>query len=181
VQPDDLKLVQRLALGDDAAFEAIVAAHKDVVVRLARVVTGDDSAAHDAAQETFIRLWRNPGAFAGGSMRAWLCAVARNLALNEMRSGRRRTQRHERKDASQSPTPPPRKAQDRERLAQVRAFIETLPEQERSALLLYAVEGLDQTEVAQALNTSAAAIKQAVLSARNKLRQRFGDDSAVSS
>ena len=60
-------------------------------------------------------------------------------------------------------------------LAQVRAFIETLPEQERSALLLYAVEGLDQAEVAQALGTSPAAVKQAVLSARKKLREKFGE------
>lgn len=181
MQSDDLILVQRLSRGDDVAFEAIVAAHKDVVVRLARVVTGDDSAAHDAAQEAFVRLWRNPAAFAGGSLRAWLCAVARNLALNELRSGRRRNLRHERKGAGNSPTPPPMKAHDREQLTQVRAFIDTLPEQERSALLLYAVEGLDQTEVAQALNTSPAAIKQAVLSARKKLKDRFGEDSAISS
>ncbi|MCC6150120.1 MAG: RNA polymerase sigma factor [Planctomycetes bacterium] len=175
MQADDLHLTQRLAQGDDAAFEAIVAAHQDVIVRLARTITGDDSAAHDAAQEAFIRLWRNPRAFVGGSLRAWLCAVARNLALNELRGGKRRALRHDRREASDAPTPPPMKAEDREKLAQVRTFIETLPEQERSALLLYAVEGLDQTEVAQALGTSPAAVKQAVLSARKKLREQFGE------
>lgn len=152
-----------------------MAAHQDVVVRLARSIAGDDAAAHDAAQEAFIRLWRNPRAFSGGSLRAWLCAVARNLALNELRGGKRRALRHERREAGDAPTPPPMKAEDRERLAQVRAFIETLPEQERSALLLYAVEGLDQAEVAQALGTSPAAVKQAVLSARKKLREKFGE------
>ncbi|CAG0951386.1 ECF RNA polymerase sigma factor SigE [Planctomycetaceae bacterium] len=175
MQRDDLQLTQRLAQGDDAAFEQIVAAHQDVVVRLARAITGDDAAAHDAAQEAFIRLWRNPGAFTGGSLRAWLCAVARNLALNELRGGKRRALRHERREASDAPTPPPMKAEDREKLAQVRAFIDTLPEQERSALVLYAVEGLEQSEVAQALETTPAAIKQAVLSARKKLREKFGE------
>lgn len=164
-----------MAQGDEAAFEAIVAAHKDVVVRLARLVTGDDSAAHDAAQEAFIRLWRNPGAFAGGSLRAWLCALARNVALNELRGGKRRSLRHERREADDAPTPPPMRAGDREKLAQVRAFIDSLPDQERSALLLYAVEGMEQAEVAQALDTSPAAVKQAVLSARKKLRERFGE------
>lgn len=175
MQTDDTHLTQRLAQGDDAAFEQIVAAHQDVVVRLARTITGDDAAAHDAAQEAFIRLWRNPGAFTGGSLRAWLCAVARNLALNELRGGKRRALRHERRDTSGASTPPPMKAEDREKLAQVRAFIDTLPEQERSALLLYAVEGLEQSEVAQALETTPAAIKQAVLSARKKLREKFGE------
>lgn len=175
MQANDLQLIQRLAQGEDGAFDAIVAAHQDVVVRLARTVTGDDAAAHDAAQEAFIRLWRNPGAFSGGSLRAWLCAVARNLALNELRGGKRRALRHERREASDAPTPPPMKAEDREKLAQVRAFIDTLPEQERSALLLYAVEGLEQTEVAQAMETTPAAIKQAVLSARKKLREKFGE------
>ncbi len=116
-----------------------------------------------------------PGRVHGGLLRAWLCAVARNLALNELRGGKCRALRHDRRDAGDAPTPPPIKAEDRERLAQVRAFIDTLPDQERSALLLYAVEGLEQAEVAQALDTTPAAIKQAVLSARKKLREKFGE------
>ena len=100
----DIELVTRLAAGDDAALEAILDAHQDAVVRFARTVTRDRNAAHDAAQEAFIRLWRNPKSFAGGSLRAWLFTVARNVALNEFRSTRRRTARIEK--VVQPPQPP---------------------------------------------------------------------------
>ncbi|RIK63702.1 MAG: RNA polymerase subunit sigma-24 [Planctomycetota bacterium] len=173
---DDLTLLQRLHGGDLGALDALVTAYQDIVVRFARIVTLDDSAAHDAAQEAFVRLWRNPRALAGGSLRAWLCAVARNVALNDLRSARRRARRQESRPEGRA-TPPPQKASDREHLARVRAFIDTLPEQERAALLLYAVEGMDQSEVAQALGTTAAAVKQAVLSARRKLREKFAESS----
>ncbi|MCA8919353.1 MAG: RNA polymerase sigma factor [Planctomycetes bacterium] len=173
----DTELVTRLADGDDAALEAILDAYQDAVVRFARTVTRDANTAHDAAQEAFIRLWRNPKSFSGGSLRAWLFTVARNVALNEFRSTRRRTARIEK--AAQPPQPPTAvaRASDAERLKQVREFIDTLPEQERSAITLFAAEGLTQQEVADVLGTSAGAVKQAVLSARSKLRERFGDSS----
>ncbi|MCA8936137.1 MAG: RNA polymerase sigma factor [Planctomycetes bacterium] len=173
----DTELVTRLADGDDAALEAILDAYQDAVVRFARTVTRDANTAHDAAQEAFIRLWRNPKSFSGGSLRAWLFTVARNVALNEFRSTRRRTARIEK--AAQPPQPPTAvaRASDAERLKQVRDFIDTLPEQERSAITLFAAEGLTQQEVADVLGTSAGAVKQAVLSARSKLRERFGDSS----
>ena len=173
----DTELVTRLADGDDAALEAILDAYQDAVVRFARTVTRDANTAHDAAQEAFIRLWRNPKSFSGGSLRAWLFTVARNVALNEFRSTRRRTARIEK--AAQPPQPPTAvaRASDAERLKQVRDFIDTLPEQERSAITLFAAEGLTQQEVADVLGTSTGAVKQAVLSARSKLRERFGDSS----
>jgi RNA polymerase sigma-70 factor, ECF subfamily len=169
----DLELVTRLARGDSAAFEAIVYAHQDAVVRFARTVTRDESAALDAAQETFIRLWRNPASFTGGSLRAWLFTVVRNVALNELRGTRRRTARIEKvAPPAQAPDALQHTA-DAEQLQQVRDFIATLPEQERSALTLYAAEGLSQAEVASVLGTTEGAVKQAILSARKKLRERF--------
>lgn len=173
----DLSLVSRLASGDESALDAIVDAHQDAVVRFARAVTRDENSALDAAQEAFIRLWRNPKSFTGGSLRAWLFTVARNVALNEFRSTRRRTARIE-KAATPSQLPAPAAhAADAERLSQVQDFIATLPEQERSAILLFAAEGLSQAEIADVLGTSTGAVKQAILSARTKLRERFGESS----
>jgi RNA polymerase sigma factor (sigma-70 family) len=147
----DLELVTRLARGDSAAFEAIVYAHQDAVVR----------------------FWRNPASFTGGSLRAWLFTVVRNVALNELRGTRRRTARIEKvAPPAQAPDALQHTA-DAEQLQQVRDFIATLPEQERSALTLYAAEGLSQAEVASVLGTTEGAVKQAILSARKKLRERF--------
>jgi RNA polymerase sigma-70 factor (ECF subfamily) len=178
--PDDLELVTHLGRGDHAALDAIVHAHQDAVVRFARTVTHDENTALDAAQEAFIRLWRNPRSFTGGAQRAWLFTVARNVALNEFRSTRRRTARIENAAAPVSPPTALQHTADAERLRQVQDFITTLPEQERSAIILFAAEGLSQVEIAAVLGTSEGAIKQAILSARKKLRDRFeevGQDS----
>lgn len=173
----DLELVTRLATGDDAALEAILDAHQDAVVRFARTVTRDQNAAHDAAQEAFIRLWRNPKSFREGSLRAWLFTVTRNVALNEFRSTRRRTARIEKAETAPQPPSAIDRAADAEKLRQVREFINTLPEQERSAITLFAAEGLSQQEVADVLGTTPGAIKQAILSARKKIKERFGESS----
>ena len=175
--PDDLELVTRLGRGDSAALEAIVRAHQDAVVRFARAVTRDENTALDAAQEAFIRLWRNPKSFTGGSLRAWLLTVARNVALNEFRAGRRRTARIERVEPPPQPPTAEQHSANAESLQQVREFIATLPEQERSAITLFAAEGLSQAEVAKVLGTSEGAVKQAILSARRKLRERFEESS----
>ncbi|MBZ0136620.1 MAG: RNA polymerase sigma factor [Planctomycetes bacterium] len=173
----DLELVIRLVDGDEGALDAIIDAHQDAVVRFARAVTRDENSALDAAQEAFIRLWRNPKAFTGGSLRAWLFTVARNVALNEFRSRRRRTARIEKAAVPNQPYAPRARAADAEQLRHVEEYIATLPEQERSAILLFAAEGLSQAEIADVLGTSAGAVKQAILSARQKLRARFGESS----
>lgn len=173
IDTDDM-LVARLAHGDLGALDTIVSRHQDALVRITRVVTGDDALANDAAQEAFVRLWRNPQAFVGGTLRAWLITVARNVALNELRAARRRTARHD-KAATRPASDPALKVAGADRLAQVRAFIDTLPEAERTALVLFAVEGMSQHEIARVLATSEGAVKQAVLSARKKIRERFGD------
>jgi RNA polymerase sigma-70 factor, ECF subfamily len=142
-------------------------------VRFARTVTHDENTALDAAQEAFIRLWRNPASFTGGALRAWLFTVARNVALNEFRSTRRRTARIERVATPVQPPTALQHSADAERLQQVRDFIATLPEQERSSITLFAAEGLSQAEISAVLGTSEGAVKQAILSARKKLRERF--------
>lgn len=172
-QTDDV-LAARIRSGDLAALDAIVAAHQDALVRITRVVTGDDALANDAVQEAFVRLWRNPGAFVGGSLRAWLITVARNIALNEMRAARRRTARHD-KAALRPPSDPAIKVAGADRLAEVRAFMDTLSETERTALVLFAVEGMAQSEIARLIGTSEGSVKQAILAARKKIRDKFGD------
>ncbi|MBE7491934.1 MAG: RNA polymerase sigma factor [Planctomycetes bacterium] len=169
---EDLDLVRALARGEGQALDALLRRHLDAVVRVTRVVAGDDSAALDAAQEAFIRLWRDPAAFAGGSLRAWLITVARRVALNEHRGNTRRAARNE-TATPRTPSDPELKAADAEHLANVMAFLDTLPELERTALTLFAVEGMSQSEIAAMVGTSEGAVKQAVLSARRKLRARF--------
>jgi RNA polymerase sigma-70 factor (ECF subfamily) len=82
--------------GDDAQeqeLRALVAEHGSWLASFClRLTAGDRPAAEDLMQETLVRAWRHPEALDGhgGSARAWLATVARNLAVDRGRRQRRR-------------------------------------------------------------------------------------------
>ena len=90
----DGDLIQRVLCSDAAAFDALYERHASAVRwRLVQVVR-DEAAADDLLQETFLRLWTRAEQWQGtGSVAGWLMRIATNLALNHLRSKRRRPAR----------------------------------------------------------------------------------------
>ena len=89
--PSDQDLVQHVLEGDGRAFEALFERYGEMIRRhLARIVR-DDAAAQDLVQEVFLRVWTRAEQWdARGSFKAWLYRIATNLALNHLRTVRRR-------------------------------------------------------------------------------------------
>jgi len=87
----DRALVECVLAGDAAAFEALLERYRAPIRRHLLRYTHDDVAAQDLLQETFLRVWTRGDQWDGrGSFRAWLYRVATNLALNHLRTVRRR-------------------------------------------------------------------------------------------
>jgi RNA polymerase sigma-70 factor (ECF subfamily) len=129
--------------------------------------TGDPAHAEDLVQEVFVRAMESPPA----NPRPWLFAVALNLA----RDGSRAAARQDRhltllagEHAGDSAPAPDEELERRERVAAVRAALETLTETDRSALLLKA-EGLSYDEIAAALGLAKGAIGTTLARARKRL------------
>lgn len=75
-----------LAAGGDArAFETLVTRYRGRVYHVALAITGDESAAEDALQETFLAVHRNAATFGWVAFRAWLYTIARHAALRSRR------------------------------------------------------------------------------------------------
>jgi RNA polymerase sigma-70 factor (ECF subfamily) len=89
--PSDQDLVRRVLERNDRAFEALFARYGEMIRRhLARIVH-DDAAAQDLVQEVFLRVWTRAEQWdARGTFKAWLYRIATNLALNHLRTLRRR-------------------------------------------------------------------------------------------
>ena len=92
--PTDPELMGQIAAGGpeaEAAFDMLFGRHSSfVAARLGRMVR-HGGAADDLLQEVFLRLWTRAEQWDGrGSLRAWLGRIATNLALNHLRSVRRR-------------------------------------------------------------------------------------------
>jgi RNA polymerase sigma-70 factor (ECF subfamily) len=74
---------------DDRTLTRLYDEHAAVLLAYARRLTaGDEQRAEDAVQETLVRAWRHPEAFAEGrgSPRGWLLTVVRNVVIDEVRA-----------------------------------------------------------------------------------------------
>jgi len=91
--PTDRDLIQRILAGDAAAFDTLFDRYEPQVRRRLVRVVRDDSAADDLLQEVFLRLWTRAEQWESrGSLLGWLLRMATNLALNHLRTVRRRRQ-----------------------------------------------------------------------------------------
>ena len=98
LMPDDSSLLHDfLEQGSGAAFAAIVSRYLPMVYGTAlRTLAGDRHAADDVAQQVFIALIANAGRLTQNrSIAGWLHGTAHNLAVNRIRSDRRRAEREQ--------------------------------------------------------------------------------------
>ena len=80
----DAALVERARGGERAAFSALVGRHQTTVYRICYRILGDPEDAADAAQEAFLRAYRNLDGFRGQSaFKTWLTRLTVNVSLNE--------------------------------------------------------------------------------------------------
>lgn len=84
---DEADLIHRARQGDEAAWEALVAGHREAVFRLAYLLLGSADDAEDIAQEAFIRSYRSLARFdTVRPFRPWVLRIAANLAKNRRRA-----------------------------------------------------------------------------------------------
>jgi RNA polymerase sigma-70 factor (ECF subfamily) len=139
------------------------------VFRFALHLSRDRHQAEDLTSETFVRAWTAPEPIRSATVKGYLFTITRNLWLQ----GLRRSRRHVDVEGS-LPDPAPGPAELAEAASQLErwlARLEQVPEVNRTALWLRAVEGLSYEEIAQALGVSVAAVKVKIHRARRELLQ----------
>ena len=148
------------------SFVALYGAYAHDVYRFSLYLSGDATLAQDITSETFLRVWLAEQPVRLGSVKAWLFVIARNLYLHELRHLRRRMPLDE---AMASADAFSANLEAKEKLARVVKALAALPEVDRFALLLRAVEGLSYTEIAATLRITIAAAKVKIHRARLRL------------
>ena len=183
MEPSDEALCERVAAGDEAAFERLVERYQQRAFRLAWSVLRDVDGARDVSQEAFIRLFQTAGSFAGRArFSTWFYRLVVNLSLDHHRKHRWWRQvfaREERADEDgsaleQHPAPPvdPGDVVDRERaLADVWAAAEQLSPQQRAALVLQVQDDLSMKDIAAVLGCSEATARVHLHRALSALRR----------
>ena len=160
----DPDLVQQAAAGDVDAFAELVRAHEHRVASVLYRLLDDPRDVEEATQDVFVKAWRNLSGFRRHSqLFTWLYRIAVNEAL--MRRRRKRPDVQELDDrlaAAPDPEPGLREVIVRELAA--------LPLEHRAAVVLRDVEGLTNTEVAEALGISVTAAKSRIHRGRMQIR-----------
>jgi RNA polymerase sigma-70 factor, ECF subfamily len=138
---------------------------------------GSADLAEDLAQETFLKVCAGLLSFRGeSSLATWLFRIARNTYLNSLR--RPSAPRIDTDELLAIPAPegegdPAQSYAARERRTQIAAAMGSLPEKQRSILLLRDAEGLSYLEIAEILGVSLAAVKVNLFRARNAFRVAY--------
>ncbi len=163
--------IARAQQGDKVAYGHLVERYRRLVVSVAYRQGVDLATAEDVCQETFVRAWLALPSYQrkSGSLRAWLCRIAINLAIDSHRRERFRHDLDEQMpDAGDGPA---EQSEARARARAVRGALAELPPASRAALILCEYEDLSYSEIAATLDIPIGTVMSRINYARRRLRE----------
>ena len=171
--------------GDAGAFDVLFRRWAGRVLRYVGRMVRDPAVAEELVQEVFLRVHRARERYApDAKFSTWLFTIATNVARNELRRPEQRAPQRSLDEATDGPALElaacgPR-ADDVAHARRLGALLEielaALPDRQREALWLAALEGFSYAEVASALATSEPSVKALVHRARATLAERMGPE-----
>jgi RNA polymerase sigma-70 factor (ECF subfamily) len=186
---DETALIRAAQRGDAAAFEQLVRAHDQSVLRLALNLLRSAEDANDIYQETFLRVFRNLNSFRFDcSFHTWLYRIVTNLCLDHMR--KRKVRREEPTVITTADGPldrmdtvpedrahgdPQRNLLSNELKIRLEKVLSQLTPRERMVFEMRHYQGMRLRAIGEVLGTSEEAAKNCLFRATQKLRAALGD------
>ena len=173
-QPSDAQLLRQMQAGDEAALEALYRRYAGLVFTIASRIVGDPELAREVLQDTFLRCWDGRETYDPGRGRVpwWLIGIARNRAIDLLRSRSHQARLREQEPLSgaareSSPSDPADAIALRGAVA---SALENLSAVQRQAIELAYYRGLTQAEIAQELDEPLGTVKSRTREAMERLR-----------
>jgi RNA polymerase sigma-70 factor (ECF subfamily) len=177
VQRRDLILLERALSGDLEAFNDLVLCYQEQLFALVVRMVPDRDQASDCVQEAFFSAYRNLKSFRGGSVKSWLSRIAINAAMDTQRLRKRRPADPypELEDDSWQPpadasADPVNSSLTAERHRALNQALAQVTDDQRTAIVLYDVEGYDYGEIATMTGVSLGTVKSRIHRGRLALR-----------
>lgn len=188
VRENELQLVLRSQRGDISAFNELVLLYQQIVYNVILRMLGDREVAADITQDTFIAALRAITSFrAGSSFRAWLLRIASNQACDHWR----RTHRHGHESldslidedephasslfstliATSAEVNPEASLLTHELQEVIACGLQTLPLEQRVAVVLCDLQGLSYEEIATATQATLGTVRSRIARGRGRLRE----------
>lgn len=186
LEPTDNELVTRCQRGDQRAFQQLVERYQKRAFGIAVGMLRNSDDAMDAAQEAFVKVFRNIAGFKGdSSFYTWLYRIVVNVCIDHCRKhGKMKPVEYDetfrRRDEAEGVLPltgntksmHPGAAFDQQELgAALQAAIDGLSENHRAIILLREVEGLSYEEIAEAMDCHLGTVMSRLHHARKNLQK----------
>jgi RNA polymerase sigma-70 factor (ECF subfamily) len=172
LETTEAELVEKCRRGDREAWETIVRTRHSRIYNLAYRFTGRFDEAEDLTQEVFLKVYRTLHTYKAesGAFETWIVRVARNHFIDNYRKFKTERQHTnpledetEAVDHSHSRIENPGQALERREAAeQVQRLLESLPEDQREAVVLRDLEELSYEEIAEILGVPIGTVKSRI-------------------
>lgn len=185
---DQDRLIAQSLAGDLDAFNQLILEYQNLAYSVAyRLLTNSDAAA-DAVQDSFIKAYRALESFRGGSFKSWLMRIVTNTCYDVLRAQKRRRTDSlddlpvEEEYVSQliDPQESPDQFVERQELhSLIEAAILSLPEDQRTTIVLCDVQGYAYEEIAELTGVAMGTVKSRISRARGRLREYLAHHSEL--
>ena len=189
VQIDETALIRAAQQGDHAAFEQLVRAYDQSVLRLAMNLLRSPEDSRDVYQEAFLRVYRNLDSFRFDcSFHTWLYRIVTNICLDQLRKRKVRKEESPVVDTREGPldrmdafeedsadSDPERSMWNRELRKKIETALQDLTPRERMVFELRHYQGLRLRNIGEMLGTTEEAAKNCLFRATQKMRAVLGD------
>jgi RNA polymerase sigma-70 factor (ECF subfamily) len=177
----DGDLLVRMQRREPQALAELYDRYGGMVFRLIARIVRDCGIAEDLVQETFLRAWNRAGAFDSerGAVGPWLLAIARNRALDYLRSQGRHSANTIELNETEHPSlfvNFPAEALTLDMARQVQRALTRLNTQQREAIELAYFEGMSQSEIAQRMGQPLGTVKTWMRRAMQQMRENLGSE-----
>ncbi len=176
----DEELARRLQRREPQAMADLYDRFGRLTYSVILAIVRDSGVAEDLVQETFLRVWNRAQAFepGKGALGPWLLAIARNRAIDYIRSVQSRMDRNSYEfDVREHPSlfvDMEREVLNTDHARVIRAALAKLTDNQRKVIELAYYEGLSQSEMAERLGQPLGTVKTWVRSALQLLREDIG-------
>ncbi len=171
---DEANLIRRSVGGDKSAYQLLVEHHLPPLSNYVMRMMANAAEADDIIQETFIRLWTHGHKYNHGSAKltTWLHNIAHNLCIDYFRKNDRLVP--ESADQPDQETSGPEEDYIQQGMAMdIQTAMMTIPERQRSAIIMCHYQGLSNKDTATVLGVSVDALESLMARGRRKLRHNL--------